>query len=128
MEKELANAPSASASNSLPVSNCQKVIIKHQYFLPQGSSGERNCSTSSSRGMSLEEDKGPNHQSLLTYSSFQSYLKKFGRGFIGVSKSTFLSALSKWLFYHVFPHVHIKLYIFISCVCTHLFMYTRTLH
>lgn len=42
-----------------PLSNCQKVIIKHQYFLPQGSSGERNCSTSSSRGMSLEEDKGP---------------------------------------------------------------------
>lgn len=58
-EKELTNTPSVSASDLLPVSNCQKVIVKYQYFLPQGSSGERDCSISSSSEMSLGEDKGP---------------------------------------------------------------------
>jgi len=112
------------ALDLLLVSNCQKVPIIYHYFLSQSSSGETAALPAVQRYL-WGRIKASNHQSLLTYPSFQGQLKQSGCGFIVVRKSTFLSVLSKQFLLpciSTHAHTHIKLHVFFhTCGLTHFY-------
>lgn len=116
MEKELANTHSASASNLLPVSNCQKVIIKYQNSLPQGSSGERNFQQ---RREVLGEDKGPKIRVCWHAPLSKDIKKTLDVDLLGWVK-TLLSVLFESAFFPYMPTGACSiLHIYFICVYTH---------
>lgn len=80
------------ALDLLLVSNCQKVPIIYHYFLSQSFSGET-AALPAVQSYLWGRIKASNHQSLLTYPSFQGQLKQSGCGFIVVRKSTYAGSV-----------------------------------